>query len=149
MFPDNIHLCLIAGVFVLLVVIFFLISKSPSTQGYAPPSQSQPPQEAQEGPKQDESPLMVLFFSETCGHCKAMMPAWIEAESTLNSQGVPCQALEGKSINPKRFGISGYPDVRFFPRGMNHPEDSVKYQGDRTTKSLVGFGHNEMRKIRN
>ena len=36
----------------------------------------------------------------------------------------------------KKFSISGYPTIKFFPKGSTDPED---YQGDRTADTIVKY----------
>ena len=89
---------------------------------------------------------LVKVYSPSCGHCKAMEPAWKELETSARQSG----NLQGKIIelhagvqdhfNPK-FPISGYPTIVLLKEDGNVEKE---YNGDRSAGSLLEFANIHM-----
>lgn len=60
-----------------------------------------------------------------CGHCKRLAPAYEEVGMAFDNSDeviiakVDCDAEKALG---KRFGVSGYPTLKFFPKGSTEPE---------------------------
>ena len=86
---------------------------------------------------------LVLFFSEGCGHCRNMMPAWNQASNALLQSGqFDVLAFEETKDNSKikQFGtgIRGFPAIRLYPEGF--PSNTfIDYKGDRSADSFMKF----------
>lgn len=87
-------------------------------------------------------PVMVMFWGVNCGHCVKMKPAWAEAARVLHNRIklVDCESQD-PSIGQFQ-GIRGYPTVRLYPQGLDHLDNFIEYQGDRSVQSLVQFAEN-------
>eukprot|EP00698_Gefionella_okellyi_P019194 TRINITY_DN5853_c0_g1_i1.p1 TRINITY_DN5853_c0_g1~~TRINITY_DN5853_c0_g1_i1.p1 ORF type:complete len:358 (-),score=99.23 TRINITY_DN5853_c0_g1_i1:33-1106(-) len=83
--------------------------------------------------------VFVEFFAPWCGHCKKLAPDYeIVADAFANSKDVivaKVDADEHKSLG-SRFGVQGFPTLKFFPKGSKDPED---YSGGRSVDELVDF----------
>lgn len=66
-----------------------------------------------------------LLFLPGCGHCKRLAPAYEEVGKAYDNSDdvviakVDCDAERSLA---QRFGVSGYPTLKFFPKGSTEPE---------------------------
>lgn len=91
---------------------------------------------------QDRAAL-VEFYAPWCGHCKKLAPefeklgtSFKKAKSVLIGK-VDCD--EHKETCNK-FGVSGYPTIKWFPKGSLEPKS---YDGARTAEALVEYVNSE------
>jgi len=84
----------------------------------------------------DNANVLVEFYAPWCGHCKKLAPEYSEAGKALEgSDGkvAKVDATEAKSTGD-RFGIKGFPTLKFFKNGV--PQD---YNGGRTAKDIISY----------
>ncbi|GBG86292.1 hypothetical protein CBR_g41286 [Chara braunii] len=87
--------------------------------------------------------VFVKFYAPWCGHCKRLAPDWDMLGTAFKKVGsvaiakVDCDAHKDLC---SRFSISGYPTLKFFPKGSLTPQD---YQGGRTPDDLIEFVNRE------
>ncbi|GAB1214480.1 hypothetical protein ATERTT37_003643 [Aspergillus terreus] len=89
---------------------------------------------------QSGKPALVEFFAPWCGHCKNLAPVYEElgqafahAEDKVTVGKV--DADEHRDLG-KRFGIQGFPTLKWFDGKSETPED---YKGGRDLESLSAF----------
>lgn len=81
----------------------------------------------------------VEFFAPWCGHCKRLAPAYEEVGMAFDNSDeviiakVDCDAEKALG---KRFGVSGYPTLKFFPKGSTEPE---AYNGGRSADDIINY----------
>jgi len=79
----------------------------------------------------------VKFFAPWCGHCKAIKPDWDKlAEEYAASSSVligDADCTEGAKSLCEKFGVQGYPTLKYFVDGNMSGED---FQGPRDLDSL-------------
>lgn len=81
--------------------------------------------------------MMVEFYAPWCGHCKNLAPEWQLASETFQpSDGVKFGAVDAteNSALADKYGVKGYPTIKFFPKGSTQAQD---YDGGRTADTLV------------
>jgi protein disulfide-isomerase A6 len=89
--------------------------------------------------------VFVEFFAPWCGHCKSLAPTWEElADAFAKENGVVIAKVDADAHKDLggRFGVQGFPTLKFFPKGgdVKSPKD---YNGGRDTDSLVQFVNTE------
>jgi len=81
----------------------------------------------------------VEFFAPWCGHCKNLAPAYeVVGESFGKSKDVVIAKVDADAHNELggRFGVSGFPTLKWFPKGSSTPED---YNGGRSADDIINF----------
>jgi protein disulfide-isomerase A6 len=88
--------------------------------------------------------VLVEFFAPWCGHCKNLAPHWEEAATKL--KGVVDLVAVDATVHgglASKFGIKGYPTIKFFPAGSSSDSDAQDYDGGRTAKDIVEWAMNK------
>jgi len=81
---------------------------------------------------------LVEFYAPWCGHCQRLEPEWKKAAAELGTLQVPIKlaavdATQAQALG-QRYGVLGYPTIKFFGADKSHPED---YNGPREADGIV------------
>jgi protein disulfide-isomerase A6 len=74
---------------------------------------------------------LVEFFAPWCGHCKNLAPHWASAATQLKGK-VKLGAIDATEhrVLASRFGIQGFPTIKFFGAGKKDWDSSEEYTGN-------------------
>jgi len=85
-----------------------------------------------------DEPAFVEFFAPWCGHCKSLAPEYEIVATAFKGQPVKVASVDAdkhKELGGK-FGVTGFPTLKFFPANSKEPED---YKGGRSAKDITDF----------
>eukprot|EP01084_Bolivina_argentea_P291789 501532_1 len=83
--------------------------------------------------------VFAMFYAPWCGHCKNFKPEYAKiAQSYSNEDSVSVISVDADKYKDlaSRFGVSGYPTLKFFEKGKKSPDD---YSSGRTAEDVVKF----------
>jgi protein disulfide-isomerase A6 len=83
--------------------------------------------------------VFVKFYAPWCGHCKRMAADYDKIGEAFGKVGdvviAKVDADKHKDLG-SRFGVKGFPTLKFFPKGSTTPED---YSGGRDPDDIINF----------
>lgn len=82
--------------------------------------------------------VLVKFYAPWCGHCKQMAPEFSKASEELQQEGSNAKfAKVDATVETElaqRFGVSGYPSVKFFING-----EPIEFNGGRKAPEIKAW----------
>ncbi|XP_075261878.1 protein disulfide-isomerase A6 homolog [Convolutriloba macropyga] len=93
---------------------------------------------------QSEDMWLVEFFAPWCGHCKKLAPEWAKAATELKGK-VKLGAVDATTETglASKYGIRGYPTIKYFPSGKAAKQSPLEYDGGRTSSDIVSWAESK------
>lgn len=91
-----------------------------------------------------EDVWLVEFFAPWCGHCKNLAPEWAKAATELKGK-VKLGAVDATvhSNWAQKYGVRGYPTIKYFAGGKKDSSSAEDYDGGRTASDIVTWALNK------
>jgi len=83
--------------------------------------------------------VFAMFYAPWCGHCKSFKPDYAKvAASFADESSVAIVSIDADKYKDlgSRYGVSGFPTLKFFAKGSTEAED---YSKGRTAQDVVSF----------
>lgn len=83
--------------------------------------------------------VLVEFYAPWCGHCKSLAPVYEKVGTTFKKeQNCIVAKLDADSETDiaHKYGVSGYPTIKFFPKGN---KDGEEYSSGRSEQDFIDF----------
>lgn len=87
----------------------------------------------------EKKDVLVEFYAPWCGHCKNLAPTYEKVATAFNlEENVVVANVDADKYKdlPEKYGVSGYPTLKFFPKNNKAGED---YNGGRDLDDFVTF----------
>ncbi|GAB4855640.1 hypothetical protein Ancab_024261 [Ancistrocladus abbreviatus] len=83
--------------------------------------------------------VLVEFYAPWCGHCKALAPTYEMVSTAFKlEEDVVIANVDADKYKDlaEKYGVSGYPTLKFFPKGN---KDGEEYEGGRDLNDFISF----------
>lgn len=87
----------------------------------------------------EKKDVLIEFYAPWCGHCKNLAPTYEKVATAFKLEdGVVIANVDADKYKDlaEKYGVSGYPTLKFFPKGNKAGED---YDGGRDLDDFVTF----------
>ncbi len=97
----------------------------------------------------DENAWFVEFYAPWCGHCKNLAPEYAELATSLKGEVkvAKVDSTEQKEVSGK-YGVRGYPTIKFFPAGKKDESSAIDYDGQRTAAAMAEWAREKTKDLK-
>lgn len=83
---------------------------------------------------------MGTFYLIKCGHCQRLAPEWAALATSMKGQVkiAKVDATQHKQA-ASRFGVNGYPTIKYFPAGAKDDSSAENYDGPRSESGMADW----------
>lgn len=85
---------------------------------------------------------LVNFYAPWCPHCKNLKPVYEDASRAIKKEGlknIKLGAIDASQYQEyaQKYGIRGFPTLKYFPAGPKTSSDAKEYNNDRSAKGIL------------
>jgi thioredoxin-like negative regulator of GroEL len=139
---------ILAGIVIVILLILLLCYSNTSytnnaptnresyTNDYDVPQNLNYMQDVRVNEQQNNSPQLVLFYTNWCGYSRQFLPIWEECKKVFNAKypNLALVDIECSDKDARCQGIRGFPTVKFFKDGQIE-----EFMGPRTVQGIEQF----------
>jgi len=88
----------------------------------------------------DKNAWFIEFYAPWCGHCQRLTPEWAALATQLKGEVkvAKIDATQAQEI-ASRFGVRGYPTIKFFKPGQKDDSTAIDYEGGRSEQAMADW----------
>lgn len=96
---------------------------------------------------------LVNFYAPWCPHCKNLKPVYEDASRAIRKEGiknVKLGAIDASQYQSyaQRYGIRGFPTLKYFPAGPKTSSDAKDYDNDRSASGILQWARSLAAEVR-
>lgn len=96
---------------------------------------------------------LVNFYAPWCPHCKSLKPIYEDASRAIRKDGiknVKLGAIDASQYQSyaQKYGIRGFPTLKYFPAGPKTSSDAKEFNNDRTASGILQWAKSQAAEVR-